>query len=144
MTAPSIGRLAGTVVLLCCGGVFLATMAARAEPSNKDQAQLAKGREVLLKGDPQKAIVEYFEPVIVRYETLYKDSPKRVYSARNQVEMIIYAATPDDRKRDIEVLDGSWSIAYLLKAYALTELHRVSDAQTALESAIALSPLNSQ
>ena len=34
--------------------------------------------------------------------------------------------------------------AYLLKAYALTELKQVADAQKALESAIALSPMNSQ
>ena len=114
------------------------------EPTVNDQGQLLEGRKVLLKGNPQKAIVEYFDPVILRYESLYKDSPKHIYSAQNQVEMLIYAALPDDRKRDIEVLDGTWSNAYLVKAYALTELNRVNDAQAALGSAIALSPLNSQ
>jgi tetratricopeptide (TPR) repeat protein len=42
------------------------------------------------------------------------------------------------------VLDTLWADAYLLKAYALTELKRVPEAQKALESAIALSPMNSQ
>jgi len=121
-----------------------APAAVKAEPAVNDQGQLLEGRKVLSQGNPQKAIVEYFDPVILRYESLYKDSPKHIYSAQNQVEMIIYAALPDDRKRDIEVLDGTWSNAYLMKAYALTELNKLNDAQAALGSAIALSPLNSQ
>ena len=92
----------------------------------------------------REARSEYLDPVIHHYEILYKDTPKRIFSAQNQMQMFVYVALPDEKSRDTEVLDGTWSDAYLLKAYALTELKKLNDAQSELESAIALSPMNSQ
>jgi Tetratricopeptide repeat len=125
-------------------GTNAKTDTAKSEAPNREYTLLVKGREVLSKGDPQRAIVEYFDPVIRHYEMLYKDTPKRVFSAQSQMQAFVYIALPDEKKRATEVLDGTWSDAYLMKAYALTELKKVNDAQTALESAIALSPLNAQ
>src|SRR5258708_14731500 len=78
----------------------------------------------------------------VRHEVMYRDSKSRIYSAQNQVQVIIYSALPAGDKQSIEVLDTLWADAYLLKAYALTELKRVPEAQKALDSAITLSPMN--
>jgi len=109
-----------------------------------DYTRLVEGRQVLQQGNPQRAITEYLDPVIDHFVAAYKGSKSRIYSAQNQVKMIIYAALPADNNQSIEVLDSVWADAYLLKAYALTELKRIPDAQQALESAIGLSPMNSQ
>jgi tetratricopeptide (TPR) repeat protein len=111
---------------------------------SKEHALLVKGSNVLRKGSAQKAITDYFDPVIDHYAAAYKGSTKHVYSAQNQVQMIIYVALPDENHVGTEVVDGTWADAYLLKAYALTELGKVKEAQDALNSAIALSPMNSQ
>jgi tetratricopeptide (TPR) repeat protein len=60
------------------------------------------------------------------------------------MQTIMYLALPDDKKFGTEVIDGTWADAYLMKAYALTELGKLNEAKQALESAIALSPMNSQ
>jgi hypothetical protein len=117
--------------------------AVKSGPS-KEYTLLIEGRQVLQQGNPQRAIADYFDPVIDHHEVMYKGSTSRFYSAQNQVQMIIYAALPAGDKQSIEVLDPVWADAYLLKAYALTELKRIPEAQKALESAIALSPMNSQ
>jgi Tfp pilus assembly protein PilF len=78
------------------------------------------------------------------YKTMYRGNKSRIYSAQNQVQMILYAALPTDNKQSVEVLNTVWADAYLMKAYALIELKRVPDAQIALESAITVSPMNSQ
>jgi tetratricopeptide (TPR) repeat protein len=75
---------------------------------------------------------------------MYRGGKSRIYSAQNQVQAIIYSALPAGSEESVEVLDTLWADAYLLKAYALTELKRVPEAQKALESAISLSPMNSQ
>jgi tetratricopeptide (TPR) repeat protein len=98
------------------------------------------------KGDPELAISKYFDPVIAHYEELRKNSKKRYFSANNQVQTLIYLALPAaaDERTEVQVLDSTWGAAYLLKAYALIELHRIADAQSALQAAIALSPMDSQ
>jgi len=109
-----------------------------------EMSTLVKGRTVLEHGDPQMAVAGYFDPVIEHFDRSYRDSGKRIYAARNPVQVALYAALPNDEKKPVEVLDSTWSDAYLMKAYALTELHRIGDAQVTLEKAIALSPMTSQ
>lgn len=106
---------------------------------------LFQGRKLLEQGHPEEAIARYFDPVIASYEALRVGSKKRYFSARNQTESLLYllSAAKEDTA-DAAVLDRNWGDAYLMKAYALVELHRISEAQTALEAAIALSPMNSQ
>jgi len=118
--------------------------AAKSPGPSKEYSLLVEGRQVLQQGNPQRANTDYFDLVINRFEVMYKDSKSRIYSAQNQVQVIIYAALPAGDKQSVEVIDTVWADAYLLKAYALTELKRVPEAQKALESAIALSPMNSQ
>lgn len=115
-----------------------------AEQPSKEHSLLVKGRDALKKGQAQKAITEYFDPVIQHYTDIYKGETKRIFSARNQMQAIMYVALPDDKKQGTEVIDGTWADAYLMKAYALTELGKLQEAREALESAIALSPMNSQ
>jgi tetratricopeptide repeat protein len=125
-------------------GTSAKTAAVTSAGPGKEYTLLIEGRQVLQQGNPQRAVTEYFEPVIDHYEVMYKGSTSRIYSAQNQVQMIIYSALPAGDKQSVEVLDTEWADAYLLKAYALTELKRIPEAQKALESAIALSPMNSQ
>jgi hypothetical protein len=117
---------------------------AQSDAPSPEYTRVVQGRTVLQQGDPQRAITDYFDPVIEHFVAAYKGSQSRIYSAQNQVQMIMYTALPADKKQSIEVLDTVWADAYLLKAYALTELKRIPEAQQALESAIRLSPMNSQ
>lgn len=118
-------------------------LAAANGPNNEHQL-LLKGQDALKKGLPQKAITEFFDPVIDHYTQAFKGETKRIYSAQNQMQAIIYVALPSESQVGTEVIDGTWADAYLMKAYALTELGKLKEAQQALESAVALSPMNSQ
>ncbi len=118
--------------------------AGAADAPSKEYTLLVKGRDALHKGAPQKAITEYFDPVIEHYTEAYKGETKRIYSAQTLMQSIMYVALPDDKKLGTEVIDATWADAYLMKAFALTELGKLKEAQQALESAIALSPMNSQ
>ncbi len=113
------------------------------EPSEDLQA-LIDGRRVLEDGDPQRAIKEFFDPVIQHYESVYSRSDSTIYSAQNMQQAVLYAALPGDGKQAVEVTDSTWADAYLMKAYALIELKKVEQAEPVLEKAIALSPMSSQ
>ncbi|MBS0380727.1 MAG: tetratricopeptide repeat protein [Proteobacteria bacterium] len=116
--------------------------------SHQINSILLDGRKTLEQGHPEEAVSRYFDPVIARYEKLREGegAKKRYFSASNPGEALIYATLPAAAGESVavEVTDPNWSAAYLMKAYALTELHRVDEAQKALEAAIALSPMRSQ
>src|SRR5882757_6682862 len=52
-----------------------------AEHPSKERTLLVKGGDALKKGEAQKAITEYFDPVIQHYTEIYKGETKRIYSA---------------------------------------------------------------
>jgi tetratricopeptide (TPR) repeat protein len=149
---PNLFRAIRFVAVLAGTSLSLASMAgdkatqpeaeADAQPS-KEQALLFSGRHVLEQGDPQRAITEFFDPVVQHYENAYKGSAAKIYSAQNMQQALIYSALPHEG-RSVEVLDSSWADAYLMKGYALIELRQMRDAQDALEKAIVLSPMNAQ
>ena len=151
MKRPNRTRLYGLLCLIAATGQVQANaevsppVAAKRTDARHLNDMLTEGGKLLRQGQPAEAIAKYFDPVIAEYEALREGSKKRYFSARNQGEALIYAVLPAaaGASTDVEVLDANWGDAYLMKAYALTELHRIGDAQDALESAIALSPMNS-
>lgn len=128
----------------CDIGIASAAAAKCSKLADDAPQRLAEGRKLLQAGEPQRAITECLQPLIDSFEKAHQDSAKRFYSAQNQVQVFVYAAIPVDKGQPVEVLTGEWADAYLMKAYALTELKRTSEAQQALKSAVRLSPLNSQ
>ncbi|HEY2808225.1 MAG TPA: tetratricopeptide repeat protein [Steroidobacteraceae bacterium] len=147
------------VAALLTGVAFLARTVVRANPlpvkshvTSADSKQadelrdLLAGRQFTEQGHPQEAITKYFDPVINRYERSRKRNT-RYFSANSPGQGLIYAALPaatGDDSVNVIVTDANWANAYLLKGYALTELHLLADAQTAIGKAIELSPFNSQ
>jgi hypothetical protein len=118
--------------------------AAATERIGTEVPTLLLGRKAVESGNALYAVAAYYDPVIEEFSRIYGGSDTRIYAARNQTQMFIYVALPNEEKKPVEVLDSTWSDAYLMKAYALTELHRPADAQAALQKAIELSPLTAQ
>lgn len=113
-------------------------------PMASEAPTLAQGRKAVERGESALAIAAFFDPVLEHFSRIYRDSGKRLYCARSQTQALIYLVLPSQDKRPVEVLDSTWSDAYLMKAYALTEMRQLRDAQAALDKAIELSPMNAQ
>lgn len=155
-------------LLFACGAAVTSGQESQtpADQAASDTAhdRLQQGRDVLAAGVPQKAIDDYFDPLITEFESRYAGSESRIYSAQNMMQAILYSALPsagddagntpastaedtaatDGKPPDIVVLDGTWAEALQLKAYALIELGRYGDARESLGKAQALSPFNSR
>lgn len=111
---------------------------------NAREALLEKGISLINAHQPSEAITESFDKLIADYEAQYAGSDKQVYSARTMTESLLYMGTAASAKRDAIALGPTWAYAYFLKAYALVELGRASEAKPLLEKAIELSPQNPQ
>lgn len=138
-------------ILLCSlAGLTSAAGDAQPTPAILSPEQVTKlleeGKRVLMQGIPDTAINKYFDPVIQSFTQAHRDPNVQVYSSHGMTETLIYMATAgvaqEKRKSQTSViaLDGTWTDALVLKAYALSELRRPDDAKTVLQQAIALSP----
>ena len=142
-----------TVLLFSVVGPALSAGADRdAKAPSLSHEQISKyleaGRGLLLKGIPGEAISQYFDPVIQSYAQSNQDPDVQVYSAHSLMESLIYAAlttaaADQDKnhgKHSSIIVDGAWTDALEMKAYALSELGRPDEAKIVLQQAIAVSP----
>lgn len=145
----------GSLVVVTLAAFAVASCAtAVPRAQNFDEAsetsRLSAGRSILLQGQPDVAIRDYFDPIIRDYEDHFSRSGEVVYSAHTTTEAILYAALPGAAAKaggkvpsstsKTEVLDGVWADALELKGYALVDLKRDDDAAVALKQATVLAP----
>lgn len=131
------------------------TLTLAVDPSGKpgadaDQQKVYDALAMIQAGHIQQAIDGPLAEVIQKYESLYKDSPARVFCARGMVDALAYAAlgdkvaNADHDGRSVTVIGPAWALAYWARGYAFTEMARYAEARTELEKALALSPMDSQ
>jgi tetratricopeptide (TPR) repeat protein len=124
-----------------------AAAAANPEDAALEQ-QLMAGAQLLQLRQPDRAIADHFDKVIAAYELRYKDQKAKPYTGRWQVERLMYllqaANAKEEPKQGAIIVPQVWSDAWYLKAYALIELKRPTEARSALEAALVLAPRNSQ
>jgi len=109
----------------------------------EDLADFEKAGVLLRQSKPTEGL-QVLDSLIGRFETRYRDSKARIYSARTRTESLHYMLqAANDRQGAIDV-GPTWSHAQYLKGYALVELKRIPEARRALERAIELAPANAQ
>ena len=109
---------------------------------------LEDGTNVLNQGNPELAIKNYFEPVNQSFmrQTASAGADDEIYASRNATETAAYQAKVAKENEGaakpthMVIVDGAWSDALILKARALAQLKRVSEAMSALNQAVVLSP----
>ncbi len=110
----------------------------------KAAQSIADGVRLLRSGKPNEAI-PIFSQLAADYEIRFNDGNTRYFSARNQVETLLYLATAANEKTgNASVVTPNWAYSYYLTAYALAELGRIPEAKASLDRALKLSPRNSQ
>lgn len=109
---------------------------------------LEDGTNVLKQGNPELAIKNYFEPVNQSFmrQTASAGAYDEIYASRNAIETAAYEAKVAKENEGaakpthMVIVDGAWTDALILKARALAQLKRVSEAMSALNQAVVLSP----
>jgi len=137
------------LLLVLCFSITFAVAQDRPQSDTQreetEQTKLLQEGAVLLRTKKAQDAVSIFEKVIAYYESKHRGGAVQIYCANNQVEALFYLTKHATQNPKIEArIVRIWCDAQFLKAYALVELGRVGDAQSALEAAIALAPANSQ
>ncbi len=89
------------------------------------------------------AAVNMCDKVVAAYKANYGNRREKVFCARAgpaSLGTLLSAAT---KNQNAIVLSSTWADAYFIKAYALQELGRLSEAKASVQKAIALAPFES-
>lgn len=97
-----------------------------------------------LQVNPQRAISDYFDPVITACAYQYQAKDKKYYAARSPAEAIFYAAQATAMKLSVEVVDLTCADALFLKGFASVDLGQLDQAQDYYQKALAMAPENAQ
>ena len=119
--------------------------AAPADPENNPAIveMLHEARRLIDAKEPAAAIRKC-DGVIAAYKAKYGNEKQKIYCAHTPAALLGYLTKAAVDKRNAIGLSGTWADAHFMKAYALVELGRRADAKASLQSALALSPWNSQ
>ena len=101
----------------------------------------------LIQGHKQQEAIAAFEKVSTAYEEKYKDTPEKIYCARNATESLVYltkSAIGDKPQSAIVLSSPNWAYAYFLKGYALIDLGKLPEARASIQKALDLMPDNAQ
>lgn len=98
----------------------------------------------LIEDKKPAAAIPKCNAVIAAYKAYYGKRKERIYCTRSATETLSSLVTAVADKTNAIALSGTWADAYYMKAYALQDLHRLSDAKATLQQGLKLSPYNSQ
>jgi len=145
-TGVILARIAVAAVLLVLSSPAWGQSAPPAASSADVKAsQLLADGVRLMQSKKSTEAIQIFDSVAAGYENKYKDKNTKFYSARSPAETLFYTLdAANSNKGSATVVSGNWGYAYYLKAYALLDLGRVSEAKVQLQRAVTLSPQNSQ
>jgi tetratricopeptide (TPR) repeat protein len=131
------------VATIAAANVGLAASGTDPDKDPQMEKRLWDARHLIDAKNPAAAIPKC-DAIISAYKAYYGSRKEKIYCGRSGTETLgalLKAAA--DRKNAI-ALSPTWADAYYLKAYALQDEHRLSDAKATLQLALKLSPFNSQ
>ncbi len=111
------------------------------EVTLEEVVYLQKGNEYLLLNNAEKAIYELNKAINICTER-FLNQEKRVYAVRGMTEALYYMLMASSQNKDAIAIDNTCSDALYLKGYAHLELGQIKQAESLVERAIAMAPVN--
>ncbi len=108
---------------------------------NLPKEHVEQGYKYLQSGKLNQA-VEEFDLAIKKCEPLFVEG-KKIYTARTSVESLMYVVLAAGKNEAAEVLDTTCSDAYYLQGYATLDFGKIEEAETYLQKAVSMAPMNS-
>jgi tetratricopeptide (TPR) repeat protein len=89
------------------------------------------------------AAIPKCDAIISAYKAYYGSRKEKIYCGRSGTETLGALLKAAVDKENAIALSSTWADAYYMKAYALQDAHRLSEAKATLQLALKLSPFNS-
>jgi len=132
-------RMAGLML-----AAMLTAMPAVAAGQGKDQgsaaeAVIGQAFSALQSGDPARALATV-EPVVASFEKEYSGEKRHIFCSQTAEQDGYYMTTAEGGATNARLVAPAWCQALYVKAFALVDLDRLDDAQSAFERLVTFAP----
>jgi tetratricopeptide (TPR) repeat protein len=128
--------------LLVAAMLTAVPMAAAGQDKDRDSAASAtigQAFSAIQAGDPARALATV-EPVVVSFDKEFSSEKRHIFCSQTAEQDGYYMTTADGGADNVRLVTVTWCQALYVKAFALVDLERLDDAQSAFERLVAFAP----
>lgn len=132
-------KMAGLLVAAMLTAV---PMAAAGQDKDRDSAAettISQAFSAIQAGDPARALATV-EPVVASFNKEYSGEKRQIFCSQTAEQDGYYLATAAGHADTVRLVAPTWCEALYVKAFALVDLDRLDDAQSAFERLVTFAP----
>jgi tetratricopeptide (TPR) repeat protein len=117
-------------------------MSAAGQGKDRDSAAettISQAFSAIQAGDPARALATV-EPVVVSFDKAFSGEKRHIFCSQTAEQDGYYLTTADGGADNVRLVTATWCQALYIKAFALVDLQRLDDAQSAFERLVAFAP----
>jgi tetratricopeptide (TPR) repeat protein len=128
--------------LLIAAMLTAVPMAAPGQDKDRDsaaEATISQAFSAIQAGDPARALATV-EPVVASFDKEYSGEKRHIFCSQTAEQDGYYLTTADGGVDNVRLVTVTWCQALYVKAFALVDLQRLDDAQSAFERLVTFAP----
>jgi tetratricopeptide (TPR) repeat protein len=136
-------KMAGLLVAAMLTALPMAAAGQHKEPDSAAEATVSEALSAVEAGNPARALA-MVEPVVASFDKEFSGEKRRIFCSQTAEQDGYYLTTADGGADNVRLVTVTWCNALYVKAFALVDLDRLDDAQSAYERLITFAPKHSR
>lgn len=132
-------KMAGLLVAAMLAALPMAAAGQDKDRDSAASATIGQAFSALQAGDPARALATV-QPVVASFEKEYSSEKRHIFCSQTAEQDGYYLTTADGGADNVRLVTVTWCQALYVKAFALVDLDRLDDAQSAFERLISFAP----
>jgi tetratricopeptide (TPR) repeat protein len=136
-------KMAGLLVAAMLTALPVSAAGQDKDHGSAASATIAQAFSAIQAGDPARALATV-QPVVASFEKEFSDEKRHIFCSQTPEQDGYYLTTADGGADNARLVTVTWCNALYVKAFALVDLDRLDDAQSAFERLVSFAPKHSR
>jgi tetratricopeptide (TPR) repeat protein len=136
-------KMAGLLIAAMLAALPMAAAGQGKDRDSAAEATIVQAFSAIQAGDPARALA-MVEPVVASFDKEFSGEKRHIFCSQTAEQDGYYMTTADGGADNARLVTVSWCNALYVKAFALVDLDRLDDAQSAFERLVAYAPKHSR
>jgi tetratricopeptide (TPR) repeat protein len=132
-------KMAGLLVAAMLTALPVSAAGQDKDHGSAASATIAQAFSAIQAGDPARALATV-QPVVASFEKEFSDEKRHIFCSQTPEQDGYYLTTADGGADNARLVTVTWCNALYVKAFALVDLDRLDDAQSAFERLVSFAP----
>lgn len=134
-----MARMTGLVIAAMLAALPMSAAGQGKDRDSAAETTISQAFSAIQAGDPARALATV-EPVVVSFDKAFSGEKRHIFCSQTAEQDGYYLTTADGGADNVRLVTATWCQALYIKAFALVDLQRLDDAQSAFERLVAFAP----